>query len=403
MQQPCVWTWRCVIATAAISLTLAAWCRDASGQKAAPSAGHDKGVADPPWLRQALDNVCRQRRVPGIAACLVIGGKVAAASAVGRRKADDETPVTREDVFHLGSIAKPMTATLWGVLVEQRKLRWDMTIEQMFPDLRGDMQPAYRKVIVLQLLGHTSGLAYQPRTPEAETDRRGATTADKRYEYVRAALADEPEATPGTKFIYGGGSIVAASCAERIMKRPYEELMQEYVFRRLGMTSAGFGPMATPPNHIDGPWEHIVENGAIKPLAPDATQVSQARAPAGRNVHCSVLDLGRFAAAHLQGARGKRSVVGPTTFRVLQTVVPPGHHTSAWSTARVDWARGTVFWHNGSTGKNYALVHIIPEENYATCVMTNIGGDRAIAACDETHRFLVEQAKARFLSRLPSD
>jgi CubicO group peptidase (beta-lactamase class C family) len=278
-----------------------------------------------------------------------------------------------------------------------------MTVEQMFPGLREQMRPAYRKVSVVQLLAHTSGLAYQPRTPEAETDRRGATPAERRFEYVRAALADEPEAPPGTKFIYGGGSIVAASAAERIMKRPYEELMRAYVFDRLAMTSAGFGPMATPPDRLDGPWEHVLEEGALKPLAPDASQAAQARAPAGRNVHCSVIDLGRFAATHLQGARGRRGLLGPATFRVLQTVVQPGHHTPAWSTARVDWARGPVLWHNGTTGKNFALVHLVPEERYATCVMTNVGGEGAEAACSEVHRLVVERAKARFLSRLPPD
>ena len=42
------------------------------------------------------------------------------ASAVGVRKQGDETSVTRDDRFHIGSVAKPMTATLAGILADQK-------------------------------------------------------------------------------------------------------------------------------------------------------------------------------------------------------------------------------------------------------------------------------------------
>jgi len=38
---------------------------------------------------------------------------------------------------------------------------------------------------------------------------------DKRYEYVKATVMDQPEAMPGTKEIYCGGSIIVASFLER--------------------------------------------------------------------------------------------------------------------------------------------------------------------------------------------
>jgi CubicO group peptidase (beta-lactamase class C family) len=69
----------------------------------------------------------------------------------------------------------------------------------MFPELAKTMNPAYRRVTVAQLLSHSSGMPYQLNTPESLTDGRGKTVQDKRYEYVKAAVADPPEAPPGTK------------------------------------------------------------------------------------------------------------------------------------------------------------------------------------------------------------
>jgi CubicO group peptidase (beta-lactamase class C family) len=97
-----------------------------------------------------------------------------------------------------------MTATLVGILVEEGVLRWDTTVDEMFPGLRPTTRPAYRDVTVVQLLSHTSGMPYEPKTPESVTDGRARTVVGRRHEYVRAALEDPPEAPPGTKFIYGG-------------------------------------------------------------------------------------------------------------------------------------------------------------------------------------------------------
>src|SRR5205085_1944539 len=122
------------------------------------------------------------------------------------------------------------------------------------------MKPAYRKVTVSQLLSHTSAMPYQPATPETVTDARATTLAGKRYEYVKAAVQDEPEAPPGTKTIYSGGPVIVASYLERLMHQTWEELMKQTVWGPLEMKAAGVGSMATP-GTVDGPWEHVVQDG----------------------------------------------------------------------------------------------------------------------------------------------
>ena len=49
--------------------------------------------------------------------------------------------------------------------------------------------------------------------------------------------------------------------------------------------------------------------------------------------------------------------------------------------------RGKVLWHNGSNGTFFAVVHIVPQENYATCAACNSGND---AATQEAHMLLVK-------------
>ena len=234
-----------------------------------------KSIADPAWLRNYLEQERETHALPALAAAVVADGKVLAASAVGFRRSGSPIRVTRNDAFHLGSLAKPMSATMFGVLVDRGILRWDMTMAEMFPELVATMQPAYREVTIAQLLSHSGGFPYQPRTPGPVIDTRAATVPGRRYEYVKAAVIDPPEAKPGTKVIYSGGGIVVASAAERRTGRTYESLMSHILFEPLGMTHAGFGCMSSN-GKLDGPWSHVIEGNRLKWLRPDWAHAAQA-------------------------------------------------------------------------------------------------------------------------------
>ncbi|MBA7592878.1 hypothetical protein ES708_35077 [subsurface metagenome] len=285
------------------------------------------------------------------------------------------------------------------LLKDQGKLDWYITIGEVFPEMFPKCQSVYRNVTVRQLMSHTSGLPYQPTMSQADIDAKGSTVMEQRLAYISAALSDKPEAYPGSKYIYSGGGIIVASMAERVTGKSWEELVTENIFQKLEMNTAGFGQMATPPDCVDAPWFHQVRNGEIVPLPPDSKPYAHCRAPVG-GVHCSVIDLGRFAALHLQGERNKQSsnnIIKPRTIRELHTVVRTDktkgkrYTTGGWKVQKTSWAKGLVYWHAGSSKKRgYAILHFVPAQNYATCVMMNVGGKEAYQAGNEIHLFLVE-------------
>lgn len=100
-----------------------------------------ESIPDPPWLRDQLEAIRTKHHLPALAASMVVDGKIVAASAVGVRKWGATVKATRDDAFHLGSVAKPITATMIARLVEQRKIRWDTTLTEMFPELIATVSP----------------------------------------------------------------------------------------------------------------------------------------------------------------------------------------------------------------------------------------------------------------------
>ncbi len=363
-------------------------------------------IRDPKLLRDKLEEIRIRKKLPALAASIVIGSDVVVASAVGVRKWGQDIAVTRDDPFELGSISKPITGTLLGILKEQGVLDWDTTIGEIFPEMfpkkfdghyRG-----YRKVTIRQLMTHYSGLRRNPKMSQSDIDANGATVMEQRVAYVSAAISNKPEALPGTKNIYSGGGIIATSMAERLTGKPWEELVSQHLFSKLDMQTADFGPMASSSKMIDAPWYHQNRNGVITPIPPETQKRINCKAPIG-SVHCSVIDLGRFAAFHLlgmQGKHGKDCLIKPEGFEEMYTPVKADkdkrslYVTVGFRSQPTDWAKGLAYWHSGQRrGCGHASLRIVPEQNYGMCVLTNVGGNKAVEACSEVHQLIIDELR----------
>ena len=87
---------------------------------------------------------------------------------IGRRAVDGE-PMTRDTIFRISSMTKPITAAATMILVEECKLRLDEPVDRLLPELANrqvlkrldgpieDTVPANRSITVRDLLTFTPG------------------------------------------------------------------------------------------------------------------------------------------------------------------------------------------------------------------------------------------------------
>ncbi|MGP8198450.1 MAG: serine hydrolase domain-containing protein [Limisphaerales bacterium] len=334
---------------------------------------------------QALEGIRKKHNLPALAVVVVKDGKICDRLVAGVRKFGDPTPVTTNDVFHIGSDTKSMTATLAAMLIDEGKLHWDTTIADVFPELRGKMDKQYETVTVEQLLTHRGGV---PGAPPAAAWRRAweqhGTPAQQRREFIEAVLSQPPEAPPGTKMIYSNqGYAIIGAMLEKIAGQPWETLITERLFKPLRMDSAGFGP----PGIIGGinqPWGHRRQMGIIVPVQSDNPP---AIAPAGR-VHCSLDDLAHFIIFHMQ--RGQAGgLLKPETLVKLHTPPVGGDYACGWAVVKRDWAGGNALTHAGSNTMWYVVMWLAPEKDFAVVVATNIAGPDAEKGCDEVASMMI--------------
>jgi CubicO group peptidase (beta-lactamase class C family) len=334
----------------------------------------DNGVGDTDLL-SVLRQVRNSCKVPAMAAALVTDQGLKKIAAIGTRKWGTDSPVTTSDLWHLGSDTKVMTATLAAMLVEEGKLKWTMSVAEVFPELAQDFDSGFRDVNLLELLSHQAGL---PANLNYNAISQSIPVRNQRLQALRLAFHDKPLSIPGTTFLYSNlGYIIVGAMIERVTNMDWETAITQKLFVPLKMTSVGFGGLGTL-GMIDQPWGHLTADKAVASNGPDADN-PPILGPAGR-VHCTIQDWALFIEDQLRGARGEPGLLSPQSYEILQNTHFGGHYALGWIVANRDWAGGKALTHTGSNTMYLADVWIAPQKNFAILVCTNEGQDSFTAA-----------------------
>ncbi len=336
-------------------------------------------------VKALLEPIRVKYSLPNLGAAILTSRGLQAEAVVGVRKAGTDIDATVKDKWHLGSDTKAMTAVLIARFVEERKLRWDESLEEIFPDIAPSMSPELRKVNILHLLSHRSGLpanifwAGLPRT---------GTLREQRFEVVKKAAGLKLLSEPGSKYLYSNlGYVIAGAIAEKTGNAPWEELVVKKVCKPLGMKSVGFGGLGTK-GKIDQPWPHGA-NGKPLPENGPGTDNPPVMGPAG-TLHCTLADWAKFVTDQLRGARGEKALLKPESYKTLQTPPFGGDYALGWLVVDRPWGGGKVLAHNGSNNMNLAVAWVAPLKDFAVLIVTSEGVGGAATGCDEAAGALIK-------------
>jgi len=339
----------------------------------------------PDDLHELLASERESSGLPAIAAGVMKQGRLLAVGAVGVRKVGTEAAVTREDKFHIGSDTKAMTATLTAMLVGEKKLRWEQTLSDLFPERAAKMNAGYRAVTLEMLLTHRSGMPHDSHDYGAKTD----PVTTQRLKYLDATIAQATASKAGEYSYSNAGYIVVGAILERVTGKAWEELIRERLFKPLGMGSAGFGPPSKP-NMIDQPWGHVFADGKYKPRYGDNPP---ALGPAG-TVHCSMPDYLKFADFHASGGKRPAGLLAPELVEKLRTPPAGATYAMGWGTGKRGWAKGMVMTHAGSNTMNYFIVWVAPNIEFSVAAAANAAGPALNKDLDQVVGKLVQKYAA---------
>lgn len=346
-----------------------------TGQSALPEVAPEKvGLSSDRLgaIDVLIGKAISEKAIPG--AVVVVGrrGKIAYAKAFGDRALlPAREPMTRETVFDLASLTKPVaTASAVLILVERSKLRLDDPLVKYLPEFDNHGKG---NITVEQILRHRAG--FVPDNPLSDY-ADGPADAWKRI--ARCELATKP----GERFRYSDvGFIVLGRLVERVSGTSLDEFCRSAIFQPLGMSDTVFAPAG------------YVWPGGVDRVAPTTEEGDRylrgvvhdprARALGGVAGHAGLFgtadDLAVFAATILgegQAPRGVRILDPASVRRMIDPADTPEKErrglgwdvATAFSAPRGSRFGPRSFGHTGFTGTS---LWIDPETDCFVILLTN--------------------------------
>ncbi len=275
-------------------------------------------------LAEVLNSIRLEERLPGLAAAIIVDGKIFSTAAVGVREIGTKNWLTVNDKFLIGSCAKAFTATTAAILVEEGRLGWQTTIRDAFPDM--DMLPEYENITLVQLLSHRAGLPKNLKEGKISwlidygfDEKRGSSPENLRMQYVEKTLQSQLIESPGKVWHYSNsGYIIAGTILDVVSGQGYESLRAEKIFQPLGITTAGYGiPAVTEP--MIQPWGHVWDLSSS--FIVYKSEYPNFMAPTGY-LNLSIEDWAKFILLHLGTySKGNHMLLKENTLKKLHT--PP--------------------------------------------------------------------------------
>jgi CubicO group peptidase (beta-lactamase class C family) len=211
----------------------------------------DNVIKGQPLARMNLVDEMREYGTPGVSIAVINNYQIEWARGYGVLAQGSTQPVNSETLFQAASISKPVTAVAAMRLVQRGRLKLDEDANQK---LRSWKVPENeftrdRKVTLRGILTHTAGfdvLAYEG-TPVGEDLPTVLQILNGEKPATNPPI--RPVYTPGSRNVYsGGGFLVLQQLLVDVTGQSFPRLVDEIVFRPLGMKRATF-EQPLPPGH----------------------------------------------------------------------------------------------------------------------------------------------------------
>jgi CubicO group peptidase (beta-lactamase class C family) len=346
-------------------------------------------------LKDELAEISKSKDVPGLIAASVGPEGVIESASAGVRKRGANDPIGMKDQFAIGSNSKSFTATLAAVLVDDGVLEWSTTISQAWPDQ--PVHAGFKDVTLEQLLAHTGGLQSDLPGTGAEWSSFFAEKFPPERERARMCyllLTKPPEGAVGKHSYSNLGYVIASAMLEERGKKPLEQLMNDRIFKPLGMTSTEFHSTKKLKLAKDQLWGHKSADGApIRPGEPGSENPS-VYAGCG-TIRTTIDDWAKYIRWHLNESAKPVLKADATLARVHKGIADRGASGQSYGFGWIqfDSPFGRTLQHTGSNTNQFSLVWVMPDAKRATLVITNTGQEQAFAACDAATAVLMKSPK----------
>ena len=285
--------------------------------------------------------------VAGMVYILGKGGEIAAFNAHGVQSGDPKTgaPMTKDSMFRIYSMSKPITGVAMMQLFEQGKWAMEDPVSKHVPELAGlqvltwkdgkpvmkdgkpVLAPASHEPTMKELMSHTAGFGYglSGDDPVNNAFRDTGVLASANLEEMIGKIKDIPLIyDPGTRWYYSAAVDIQGYIVQKLSGQKFGEYLKQHIFTPLGMNDTSFFvteanvPRFADVYHWDKDKSALVKN-EDRPDRPGFTDPNRLESGGGGLVS-TTHDYARFAQMFLnKGTLAGNTVIKPETVELMRT------------------------------------------------------------------------------------
>jgi beta-lactamase class C len=328
---------------------------------------------------ETIHPVMEEYDIPGMAVAISHNGQTQHFN-YGVARLDDQQPVTSDTLFEIGSLSKPLTATLAALAQATGKLTLMDSAGQHWPELRGSQ---LEHASLLALGTYTAG-GLPLQFPDQVTDPASMLAYYRQW---------QPEYSAGSHRRYSNPSIgLLGYLTARSMGQPFPTLMEGTLFPALDMTHSYIQvPAAQMPRYAYGyskdnqplrvtPGMLDAEAYGVKTNARDPLRFVQANLnPAGLNIELqraiAMTHTGYYRVGEMTQGLGWERYPYPISLERLQAGNSPAMALQAQPATRLlppEFEPGdSLFNKTGSTGGFGAYALFVPSQQLGLVMLAN--------------------------------
>lgn len=193
-------------------------------------------------------------------------GRIAHIQAHGLMDVESKKPMTKDAIFRIWSMTKPVAGVAILMLMEEGKVRLNDPVSNYIPEYKGlkvavaqeqpagspgaasapaqyYMVPATREITIQDLLTHVSGLG-SGAASAAAMRKITRSENDRLADYIPQLGATPLDFQPGSRWTYS--PLAAFDTLGRVVEvasgQPFDQFLRQRLFEPLGMKDTFFGP-----------------------------------------------------------------------------------------------------------------------------------------------------------------
>ncbi len=276
-------------------------------------------------FQQAMRALVDEAKLAGVTTLVARHGKVVQLDAYGVQDLETKKPVTKDTIFRIASMTKPIAGVAMMMLWEQGKWTLDDPVAKHIPEFanlkvataNGEVAQA-TPMTMRQLMSHSAGFDVSGGYAKHNINDRSQPLQAMIEKLAKLPLA----AQPGTDWRYGPSVDIQGYLVEKLSGQTLDVFLRTKIFDPLGMKDTGFWVDASKADRVTKMFTY----GPDKRIMTAPTQGNPTSKPVFLSGSGGLLsttdDYRRFAQMLLDGGQGNgRRLLKASTVELMRTNV----------------------------------------------------------------------------------